>query len=125
LSCLLGCGAGAPDTEEEVKFGRRVLLAYAERYPGRIDRSAQLPGNVHQRDTAPLSGSQKMIAAAPREREALFRASHRDDSYRKEVHSRSTPGCQVGILSASGHRVTLRCTECRYSHPEALPEVDK
>jgi len=31
----------------------------------------------------------------------------------------------LGILSAGGHRVTLRCTECRYSHSEGLPEVDK
>src|SRR6266542_1321408 len=30
-----------------------------------------------------------------------------------------------GILSAGGDRVTLRCTECRYSHSEVLPEVDK
>ena len=38
------------------------------------------------------------------------------------------PSCQretFGILSAGGHRVTFRCTECRYSHSEVLPEVDK
>jgi hypothetical protein len=38
------------------------------------------------------------------------------------------PACQrntFGILLAGGHRVTLRCTECRYSHSEALPEVEK
>jgi hypothetical protein len=38
------------------------------------------------------------------------------------------PACQrntFGILSAGGNRVTLRCTECRYSHSEALPEVEK
>jgi hypothetical protein len=38
------------------------------------------------------------------------------------------PNCgqeTFGILSAGGYRVTLRCTECRYSHSEGLPEVDK
>src|SRR5215207_10910510 len=38
------------------------------------------------------------------------------------------PACQrdtFGILSAGGDRVALRCTECRYSDSEALPEVDK
>jgi hypothetical protein len=38
------------------------------------------------------------------------------------------PACQrntFGILSARGDCVTLRCTECRYSHSEALPEVEK
>jgi hypothetical protein len=38
------------------------------------------------------------------------------------------PACQrntFGILSAGGDCVTLRCTECRYSHSEALPEVEK
>jgi hypothetical protein len=38
------------------------------------------------------------------------------------------PECQrntFGILSAGGDRLTLRCTECRYSHSEVLPEVEK
>jgi hypothetical protein len=38
------------------------------------------------------------------------------------------PACKrdtFGILSAGGDRVTLRCTECRYSRSEALPEVNK
>ena len=38
------------------------------------------------------------------------------------------PECQrdtLGILSAGGHGVTLRCTECRYSRSEGLPTVDK
>jgi hypothetical protein len=37
------------------------------------------------------------------------------------------PACRrdtFGILSAGGDHVTLRCTECRYSHSEALPEVE-
>jgi hypothetical protein len=38
------------------------------------------------------------------------------------------PGCRrdtFGILSAGRDHVTLRCTECRYSHSEALPKVEK
>lgn len=38
------------------------------------------------------------------------------------------PSCQcdtLGILSVGGDRVKLRCTECRHSHSEALPEVNK
>jgi hypothetical protein len=38
------------------------------------------------------------------------------------------PECQrdtFGILSVGGDHVTLRCTECRYSHSETLPQVDK
>lgn len=38
------------------------------------------------------------------------------------------PGCQkstFGILSAGGDHITLRCTECRYSHSEMLPELNK
>jgi hypothetical protein len=38
------------------------------------------------------------------------------------------PACQrdtFGILSVGGDCVTLRCTECRYSHSEVLPEVNK
>jgi transcription elongation factor Elf1 len=30
-----------------------------------------------------------------------------------------------GTLSVGGNRVTKRCKECRYSHDEVLPEVDK
>ena len=35
------------------------------------------------------------------------------------------PARHARHLSAGRDRVTLRCTECRYSHSEALPEVDK
>ena len=38
------------------------------------------------------------------------------------------PNCQrdtFGILSAGGDHVTFRCTECRHSHSELLPELDK
>jgi len=38
------------------------------------------------------------------------------------------PACRrdtLGILSAADDRVTLLCTEFRYSHSEALPEVNK
>jgi len=38
------------------------------------------------------------------------------------------PACQkqtLGILSAGGELLTRRCTDCRYSHPEPLPELDK
>src|SRR3954447_20794313 len=38
------------------------------------------------------------------------------------------PGCQqetFGILMAGRDRVSLRCTECRYSHSETLPALDK
>ena len=38
------------------------------------------------------------------------------------------PSCQretFGILSVGGERVSLRCTECRYSDSEVLPKVDK
>lgn len=38
------------------------------------------------------------------------------------------PGCRrdtFGILSAGGHSLTRRCTECRYSHDEPLPALDK
>jgi len=30
-----------------------------------------------------------------------------------------------GILSIGGNRVTKRCTRCRYTHSEALPQLDK
>ena len=30
-----------------------------------------------------------------------------------------------GTLSVGGNRVTKRCKECRYSHDEVLPDVDK
>jgi hypothetical protein len=38
------------------------------------------------------------------------------------------PACQqqaLGILSAGGDLLTRRCTNCRYSHSEPLPELDK
>ena len=38
------------------------------------------------------------------------------------------PACQretFGILSSGGDVLTLRCTDCRYSHSEVLPSVDK
>lgn len=30
-----------------------------------------------------------------------------------------------GVLSIGGDRVTKRCTNCRYSHSEQLPKLDK
>jgi hypothetical protein len=41
---------------------------------------------------------------------------------------RKCPGCKsesFGTLSVGGNRVTKRCKECRYSHDEVLPNVDK
>jgi hypothetical protein len=38
------------------------------------------------------------------------------------------PQCQkktFGILSAGGNGLTMRCTNCRYSHTEVLPILDK
>lgn len=38
------------------------------------------------------------------------------------------PACQqhaLGFLSAGGDLLTRRCTNCRYSHSEPLPELDK
>src|SRR4051794_22253135 len=40
----------------------------------------------------------------------------------------SCPSCgldTLGILTAGGDSVTLRCTKCRYTHLDALPELDK
>lgn len=38
------------------------------------------------------------------------------------------PNCQqetFGFLGAGGDAMTMRCTACRYSHSEVLPELDK
>jgi transcription elongation factor Elf1 len=41
---------------------------------------------------------------------------------------RKCPRCKsesFGTLSVGGNRVTKRCKDCKYSHDEVLPDVDK